>query len=229
MSDDRGPELPPLDPTSLDPAPLDPGPPDPELAALLAVPPLDEVTRRSLVRVAVDERPRAARPVGRATAAFGVAAAVLIGVVVGAVVVTRPDDPQTTTAARAPEATEVSPNDAGKEAGADAAAPGLLPAAGSETQLGDLGSIADPTALRDAITTRFEAGESLAASSLADTCVARGPAAAGLVAFSAVGTATYADVGPIVVLVGTTPEGGDVAVAVSPTECTVVGSVQLHD
>jgi hypothetical protein len=197
MSDDLTPD----DPAPQDLAPDDRGR-DPELGALLAVPPLDEVTRRRMVDVAVAERPRAGRPVGRTTAAIGVAAALLIGVLVGAVVVTRPDDPQTTTAGRAPEATAAAPRDAA----ADSAPPTVAPAPGSENQLGDLGTVASPAALRAAITNRLESGAALAASELAASCLARGPEAAGLVVVSAVGTATYAASGQVVVLVGTTPQ-----------------------
>jgi hypothetical protein len=225
MSDDLTPDDPaPEDPASDAPTP-DGGGRDPELAALLAVPPLDEVTRRRMVDVALAERPRAARPVGRTTAAIGVAAALLIGVLVGAVVVTRPDDPQPTTAARAPEATAAAP----KDAAAEGAPPTVAPAPGSENQLGDLGTVDSPAALRAAITNRLETGASLAASELTTNCVARGPEAAGLVAVSAVGTATYAAAGQVVVLVGTTPAGENVAVAVTPTDCTVVATLALRD
>jgi hypothetical protein len=197
---------------------------DPKLAALLAVPPLDDLARRRMVDVALRERPRAVRPVGRAAAALGVAAALLIGVVVGAVVVTRPDDPQTTTAARAPEANDAATKDA---AGAEAAAPELVPASDAANPLGDLGVLDTPGALRAAITARLEAGEALAASPAASTCLALTPDRFGLVTVTAVGTATLDARGQVVVLVGPTPEGDEAAVAVSPTECTVLERVPL--
>ncbi len=196
-------------------------------AALLAVPPLDEVTRRRMVDVGGRASGRGpARPVGRTTAALGVAAALLLGVVVGAVVVTRPDDPQTDH--RRPGAWRPRrrrPRTPARRT----AAPTLAPAPGSENQLGDLGSrrVARPRCAPRSRTASRPGPPSRRRSSRPP--VWRGPEAAGLVAVSAVGTATYADAGPVVVLVGTTPAGENVAVAVTPTDCTVVGYRALHD
>jgi len=216
---------------------------DLELASALAVPPLDDLTRARLVRTAIAEhpdagrpdaaRPGATRPGGRLGAALGVAAALVIGAVIGTLVVTRPDDPESTTAARAPVSSPApsSPASSSPAPGspADAAAPAFEPAAA--TLLGDLGAVASASALGDAITARLEAaGERPAApggAGTADACVARGPAAAGLVVISAIGTATLGTA-PVVVLVGPTPRGENLAVALDPASCAVLETVTLQ-
>jgi hypothetical protein len=210
---------------------------DEAIAELLAVPPLDEITRRRLVAVAVDERPRATKPVGRLAAIVGVAAALVVGVLIGTVFVTRPDDPGTPTAARASDSSAAPDDGATGErapkaaADAGAAAPALVPA--TPTRLGDLGTFTSLAALRDVIATRMTTGESVTrTSTIADACVARGPAGVGLDGFTAVGSATLsdasgADANPVAVLVGPSPSGSTVAVTVSPTTCTVLGTVTL--
>jgi hypothetical protein len=229
MSDDLTPELTPERGTPDVPTPPATGAPpdragDPELAAVLAVAPLDDLTRRRLVRTALAERPRATRPVGRLVASLGVAAALVIGVLIGTLVVTRPDDPDPTTAAGAP-ASSPSPS-----APSDAEAPALVPA--PATPLGDLGAVDSASALREAITARLEAGRDRAATSpgavvSADACAARGPGAAGLVVIGASGTATL-DAAPAVVLVGPTPSGENVAIVLDAASCTVLETVPLQ-
>lgn len=229
MSDDLTPD----DPTGDDRTPPAAGDPpdragdpgrDLELAAVLAVEPLDDLTRRQLLRTALAERPRATRPVGPLAAALGVAAALVIGVLIGTVVVTRPDDPEPTTAARAP-ATSIAPT--APSAAADAGGPALVPA--SATQLGYFGVLDSDDALRAAIAARLEAGgDASATSESADVCVARGPGAAGLAAISDVATATL-DTGPAVILVGRTPSGENVAIVLDPTSCAVLETVTLQD
>ena len=233
MSDDLTPELTPeLPPERGTPdAPTPPGlgaPPDragdPELAVLLAVAPLDDLTRRRLVRTAIAERPRATRPVGRIVASLGVAAALVIGVLIGTLVVTRPDDPEPTTAAGAPAS---SPSTSAPSADK---APAVERA--SVTPLGDLGAVDSASALREAITARLEAGRDRAATSpaaevSADACVARGPGAAGLVVIGAVGTATLGG-GPAVVLVGPAPSGENVAIVLDAASCALLETVPLQ-
>jgi hypothetical protein len=196
---------------------------DQELAAVLAVAPLDDVSRRRLVRTALAERRRTTRPVGRLAAGLGIAAALVIGVVIGSLVVTRPDDPEPTTAARAPAS---SPAPSSPAPSADAGVPALAPAA---TPLGDLGALDSARALRDAITARLEDGEDPAAeSSIAGSCLARGPETVGLVVISAFGTATL-DAAPAVVLVGPTPSGKNLALALDPASCAVLETVTLRN
>ena len=206
---------------------------DLELAAVLAVAPLDDLTRARLVRTAIVEhpdatRPDTTRPGGRLTAALGVAAALVIGAMIGALVVTRPDDPEPTTAARAPVTSSV-PSSPPPGAPADAGAPSFDPAAA--TLLGDLGAVASVTALRDTIAARLEAAGGGAAAPdgavTADGCVARGPDAAGLVVISAIGTATLGPT-PVVVLVGPTSSGENLAVALDPASCAVLQTITLQ-
>jgi hypothetical protein len=199
---------------------------DPELAAVLAVAPLDDLTRRLLVRTALARRFRATRPVGRLAAASGIAAALVIGVLIGTLVVTRPDDPGPTTAARAPTSSPA-PSSPAPSAAPDAGAPALVPT--SVTPLGYLGVLDSGEALRPAIAARLEAGgDASTTSESADVCVARGPDAAGLAVISAVGTATL-DTGPAVILVGPTPIGENLAVVLDPTSCAVLETVTLQD
>ena len=74
---------------------------DEVLGSMLAVDELDEVTRRRLVQKALDDADaydadRAERRFGRRAAVLGVAAALVIGALVGTVIVTQPDDATTT-------------------------------------------------------------------------------------------------------------------------------------
>ena len=142
---------------------------DAEIAAALEVPALDETTRRRLVRTAADaadEPPAGAstRSVSRLGAAIGVAAVLLVGAVVGAVVVTRPDDPQTPTAARAPSTspTTGAAGAAPAPQSAEDAPPEEQDAAtvsgGPPEQLGDLGTAEGETGLRQALDSAFREG-----------------------------------------------------------------------
>src|SRR5262245_34992590 len=213
---------------------------DAELAAALAVPPLDETTRRRLVRAAAaaaDEPPADADPrsVSRLGAALGVAAVLLIGAVVGAVVVTRPEDPTTPTAARASSTSPTTavagaapaPQSADEEAATDqdaAAVSGAPP-----QQLGDLGVAEGEEGLRQALDTGFEKATSERSTAAAEPvpCSDGDPAVVGLVSVSAEGTAVL-DRRAVTVLVGTTPEGEDVAIVIDPARgCELVQRVAL--
>lgn len=120
---------------------------DERLAALLEVPPLDDVTRRRLVRRALDE-PGAvlgetAERRRRTVRVVGAAAAALL-VVVGATVVLRAgDDGGDTTAAR--PADEEPAEDAGKGATDEEAA-------AAPRAFGELGEVSDPAVLRERLT-----------------------------------------------------------------------------
>jgi hypothetical protein len=213
---------------------------DAEIAAALEVPALDETTRRRLVRTAADaadEPPvgASARSVSRLGAAIGVAAVLLVGAVVGAVVVTRPDDPQTPTAARAPSTSPTT--------GAAGAAPAPQSAedapseeqdaatvsGGPPEQLGDLGTAEGETGLRQALDSAFKkaAAERSTAAVEAVPCSDGDPAVVGLAQFTAEGVAVL-DRRAVTVLVGPTPEGQDVAVVIDPARgCELVQRVAL--
>jgi hypothetical protein len=210
---------------------------DGEVAALLAVAPLDETTRRRLVRTAseaADEPPAAGtapRSIGRMGAAVGVAAALLVGAVVGAVVVTRPSDPATPTAAKAPStapttaAAEVvapEPRSAEDQASTEATT-GAPP-----QQLGDLGTVRGIAGLREALSGRFEAGgdtDRAAASGL--PCLQYDAGLLGLVVVTANAEAQL-DGLPVVVLVGPSPTGEDLAIVLDPARgCEILQRVTL--
>lgn len=200
---------------------------DGELAAVLAVAPLDAGTRRQLVRSALERTaPDPARDVTgsasrkRLVGALGIAAALAVGAIVGTVVVTRPPDPAPTAQPRAaaPSAPEAP----------DAPTAGGSGSSESATRLGDLGAVASAEALRDAISGRLEAGAGAAFDSTAELpCVADGAATAGLVAVSALGTATLGIGTPVVVLVGTSPSGEALGVALDASTCAVLETVTL--
>jgi hypothetical protein len=222
-----------------------PGPPDdardPELAALLAVPPLDDVTRRRLVRTAVDATSAppvvaSTRSKSRLGAAMGVAAALAVGAIVGAVVVTRPSEPDTPSAARA-SSTVPSTAPAAAEAEAGAPAPqsaddqvsGEDPAGAPPQELGDLGVVRGAAALRQAIEDSFEQGGASEPRAVtpAPPCRNTPVGTLGLVAITAAGEAQL-DGLPVVVLVGPTPQGEDQALALDPARgCTTVARVTL--
>lgn len=194
---------------------------DGALAALLAVEPLDELTRRRLVHVAVEAAARPRPTVPRWRAAIGVAAALAVGTVVGAVLVNHPDG---TTPTAAPEAAAESTSSPLGSGGADA----LVPAAGEGvTVLGDLGDVTHPDALREAIGSaqvRATSGGSEALASVPCTGV---PAETlGLVAAGALATATFAGE-PAAVFVGTSPDGTALAVVARAVDCTVVTTLAL--
>jgi hypothetical protein len=193
---------------------------DDALAAALAVPPLDEVTRRRLVRTALDApAPKASRWMSVAS----VAAALVIGAVVGVVLVDDPTPTDTTTAQRAPSA-----------AADNLESLETVPPAGGEafvgpiTPLGALGDVTDPTDLRAAIDDAFEraAGPTEDSAAVGYPCASNPPAGYGLVATSAVGLGTY-EAAPVTILVGTSPQGQAIAVVVRTADCAAVATVPL--
>ncbi len=191
---------------------------DEALGALLDVPPLDDVTRRRLVRTALE--PPAAPRTTRWVSAVSVAAALAIGVVVGTVLVQEEDPPESTTAQRAPSASDLEELESVPAAGGDAST-------GPVTLLGDLGDVTRPADLRAAIDASFE--RSIGPSENAVTVYACGSQPAGmfgLVAASAAGTGTY-EGAPVTVFVGTTPEGEALAVIARAGDCTVISSISL--
>jgi hypothetical protein len=215
---------------------------DPELAAALAVPALDAATRRALVDTALarargdaDDTPADAPelPQGRLSrraAALGVAAAVVVGALVGVAIVNQPGDRGPHQAA-APtteleEQARAAPQPAGElESAADEAAGSLAPA----VDLGDLGAVVGPDGIRAAINARLEAGTGSAPASV--PCLTEssnaGAGVYGLVAITAAGSAEL-DGDSIVVLVGPAPQGESFAVLLDPLRgCEFIRTVRL--
>ncbi len=207
---------------------------DAHVAALLEVPALDTVTRRRLVRTAVEHGARSeagpSRSLGRLGAAVGVAAALAVGAVVGAVVVTRPSD-DTPTAARV---ASTEPTTAAAEAAApapqsaDAEGSGQATSGAPPQQLGDLGIVRGVAGLREALNGRFERGrgtEAAPADGLA--CLEQDPGLLGLVVATAHAEAQL-DGLPVVVLVGPSPAGQNLAIVLDPArDCEIVQRVTL--
>ncbi len=194
---------------------------DERLAALLAVPPLDEVTRRRLVREALD------RPVPRAsrlTAAMAVAAAVIVGVVVGTVLV-QEDSPVATTTAQGGQPSASSDGFALEKA----ANPGALDSVAPVTPLGGLGDVTKPADLRAAIDGGFARSEGPTEDSavpLAYPCASTPAETFDLVATTALGLGFYRGVS-VTIFVGTSPGGEPLAVVVRQDDCTELASVNL--
>jgi hypothetical protein len=194
---------------------------DEHIRDLLEVPPLDEVTRRRLVGRALDAAPGAPverRPRSRLALAVPVAAAIAVGLVIGAVVVTRPED-TTPTAAPAPSSTPIPQGD-GERAGTDDA-PALAESAGV-ADLGDLGTVTNADDLR---TTAIVAREQLTASDAPQgrilPCTETPPADLDLVTIDAAGTATV-DGAPVTILLGRAADGVSTAVALTVETCAPV-------
>jgi hypothetical protein len=146
---------------------------DDHVAALLAVEPLDELTRRRLVRNALEAAPATRRRASRVWWT-GAAAAAVAAIVVTALVLTSGGSGDQTTAAREPTgdsattlpattlpattlpATGTAPNDLSTQSSGDQAAnpdtntKSLAPSAfgASPASLGDLGDVTAPAALR---------------------------------------------------------------------------------
>ena len=200
---------------------------DERLAQALAVPPLDDVTRRRLVRTALEHEPEEPRSPARFAAIASIAAALVVGAVIGWALVRQPDETSTTTARRGSQS----------GTGTVALAPSssnaaVLPAAGDSTgpvtALGDLGDVTDANRLRTQLQESFvkSAGPEDPSAVAQVPCVGIAPRSVDLVAVSAIGTATYKGM-PATVLVGTSPEGHALAVIVRPPDCTLAASVPL--
>lgn len=195
---------------------------DEEVAGALRVEPLDDVTRRRLIRAALEHAPApgAASPRGRGLAILGVAASLLVGVVVGAVVVTRPETPATPTAAG-------SDRDAASSKAADTQPAEAAAAPAPPQPLGDLGAFDDLAGVARAIDVRLQEGRSGAAEEAASANAPCADHPAGdLVLVSAAGSATLAG-RPVVARVGPTPSGEIVVVVLDATDCAVVASRPL--
>lgn len=218
---------------------------DPELAAALAVPALDAATRRAMVDTALshahdevgdDTAPGAhdlqQRRPSRMVATLGLAAAVVIGAVVGAAIVNKPDDegpnqaaaPTTAVADRSKAVP--APDQAGDlESAAEAPAGSSAP----PVDLGDLGPVAGASGIRAAVNARLEAGSGSTPASVPCATSSAGATSGiyGLVAVTAAGTANFDDRN-VVVLIGPTPQGDNVAVVLDPGRgCEFIRNVRL--
>lgn len=217
--------------------PSDPGTPPPDddardeqIAGLLAVEPLDDLTRRRLVTTAVsavdagpadpdelhDEPDRLGR--SRFAVLLPVAAAIAIGIVVGALVVTRPDD-TTTTAARKDTDTSVAAGAGSAPAPQAAVNPPALNESSSLRSLGDLGDISDPETLSQAVGAAQL--KDAAAATPTGVCADIPPSDLGLVTTSAAGTGTAAGVA-VNVIVGTDATGERIAVVLRSEDCLII-------
>ena len=190
---------------------------DSQLAALLAVEPLDEFTRRRLVRRAINTA--YPTPRGRLVAVVSIAAAIAIGVGVGAILVHQPHVPGPTTAAGGPTVTAVAPK-AAVDAPAAAIAPGPINA------LGNLGDVTTAASLRAAVSGAEQRGATQNENITQSPCVGIDPTSIGLVAIVAAGVGD-SDGRPVAVLVGTSPAGVALAVVVQQPDCTLLRTVKL--
>jgi hypothetical protein len=191
---------------------------DERLAALLAVPPLDAVTRRRLVREALD-RPLP-RP-SRMAAALSIAAAIAVGIVVGVVLVHGHEQVATTTAQGRPSAAGKSQALEAAPRGADSGTSGT-----PVTPLGDLGDVTAPDDLRAAIDSAFLKAAGPTEQVTGYQCGASPPETFNLVATTALGLGTFRGF-PVTVFVGTAPDGRSLAVVVRQDDCAEVASVEL--
>src|SRR5262249_18229100 len=155
-----------------------------------------------------------------------VAAALVIGGLIGWLLVREPHETSTTTAQRAPSGSQAAaPSSTGSSNAAVSPAAGET--AGPVTPLRDLGDVTDPNRLRTPLQQRFaKAPGPQDQSSVASVpCIQTPPRSVDLVAISAAGTGTYRS-NPVTVLVGTTPDEPSHAVAVvlEPPDCKLVAS-----
>jgi hypothetical protein len=200
--------------------PMPPDARDERVAELLAVEPLDEMTRRRLVHGALEQStPRWSRFANVAA----IAAAIAVGVGIGAVLVNAPDPPPATTASAPTEAAAPELN--------STAAGDAFTAAAPISALGDLGDVSTDAELRKAVTTVFKRGagadEELQAAAAGYPCVTSPPEQFGLVAVVAAGIGTSRKEA-VTVVVGTSPAGDSMAVVLSqPPSCEVQRSVVL--
>lgn len=186
---------------------------DERLAAFLEVPPLDDVTRKRLVRRALDESGGESQRPGHRSRLLAVAAAVLAVLVIGGgtALVLRDDGDDSTVASRTEDARGAAEADS-----ADAPAP---------TYVGDLGEISDPAVLRERLAAVSEspppaAGETEAVFDDPPSC-----RPAGFGDPVQLGAGTYNGM-PALVVVGSR-EGGRVAVVVDASTCGLLAEVPL--
>lgn len=191
---------------------------DERLAALLAVPPLDEHTRARLVRRALDAAPAPSIRPRRRTLLVGAAAALAVVAVAGTVLLTSSGGAPPNQAARraAPPRAAAAPRGPIATPGATTAAP---------RDLGPVGDVTDPGRLVQVL-----AGPaSTTGGSLERIREACGTADGSTVGVTRIDTvATGVDAGqPVAILVGPDPRGRRVAVAVRLADCIPVQRIAL--
>jgi hypothetical protein len=181
---------------------------DEQLAALLAVSPLDPHTRRRLVRRALDEAPRATRRRSRVAWVAAAAAVLVVITVAGGVVLSSGTDHTRPPFAVGPGARNPT-----------AAGPSTLGAGSALHDLGDVGDITDPVRLRQVV-----AGPARRPSrSLGSVLRACGDLAATARLVSVDTVATGVDAGqPVAVVVGPDAAGPRVVAVVALRGCTVL-------
>jgi hypothetical protein len=217
------------DDTTPNPDPSEPDERDEPVAAALAVEPLDELTRRRLVRDAIAEAGGPGYSRSRLVAAASVAAAVLIGVIAGVLLVNRPDQPVTTAAAPAKAGAGGTVGEAANPS-ANSAPEAQRSAGVSFTPLGFANDVTGNDRLRARIEALLlQGGESADSATPAQyVCADSQPEAFGLVAITAAATGTYRSE-PVTIVVGTAaPDGRVLAVVVRPSTCEVLTSVTLQ-
>ncbi len=193
---------------------------DERLGALLAVPPLDDVTRRRLVRTAADaaqpSRARVRLAVAVSVAAVALGAVAAVGLALGGNDDGRPAAAPTTAAK--PATRDRTPGGADTESKQQPGAPATEPA------LPDLGDVTDPATLRQRVLAA--PGPARAATSSEAVPCASELRDDGVRDVAAVGEGT--DDGRRVVVVTGTRGGAAVAVSVLPSSCDVASEVVLH-
>jgi hypothetical protein len=180
---------------------------DEQLASLLEVPPLDDVTRRRLVTRAVDEAgaPRApSRQLARLLVPAAAALVALLLAGAGVFALVNRDEGDTTTAARSRPPDTLTPG-RGEPAPEDSSS---AESAAGVRDLGDVGDVTDPGDLRRVVGARLEEPPP-APRAAAPACLGR--AVTGTPTPSAYGTGTHRG-RPVLVLV--LPASGDRSTAV---------------
>ncbi len=200
-----------------DTRPADDAERDERLAAFLKVPPLDDVTRKRLVRRALDESGGESQRPGHRSRLLAVAAAVLAVLVIGGgtALVLRDDGDDSTVASRTEDARGAAEADS-----ADAPAP---------TYVGDLGEISDPAVLRERLVTAPKstlpgAGETESVLSDRPVCDAD-LLPLNLDSPLEIGTGTFEGT-PVIVVVGARDDQR-LAVVLAPPDCGLLAEVPI--
>jgi hypothetical protein len=190
---------------------------DERLAALLAVPPLEDHTRTRLVRRALDEVPESTPRRSRRALPLVAAATLLVVAVTGGLLLASGDGGPRPTATRAvppPPATE-------------SQAPTLAPGSAAALAPRDLGAVGDVTAttqLRRAVTGPPGAARG-SLNTIRDAC-GTGATVAGVTRFDTVGTGVDAGQ-PAAIIVGRDTTGRRVAVVVTRHGCRALQRLPL--
>ena len=201
-------------------------PRDDELARFLAVDPLDDLTRRRLVRRALDEtaadgaltpthaddaRPSASRRPARLAAILAAAAAVLVVLVVGVVALTRSADDTATVASRSNERALAPSGTYADASAAPSAGVAAADGAAGPSSLGEVGDL-ENAAARRRLLAAVDALPKSAAAGASSEANATSVASAGTATTSPLGCAL--DTSDAVITTGTGTYGAKPAVVV---------------